>query len=117
MGSQRKIVLLFAVSAVACLDVTAIAAPVLSNSFCLDCHADKNLSGNNAAGKEISLFVDKAQLAASAHGTNTCLSCHTDATAKHPDDHQRLKPVNCSACHDKPAKLEGADAHAIKKKE
>jgi nitrate reductase cytochrome c-type subunit len=97
------------------LSTTAFAAPALKNSFCLDCHGDKTLSMTNATGKEISLFVDKAQLAASAHGTNTCVSCHTDATAKHPDDHKILQPVNCAACHDKPVKLNGANAHAIKK--
>jgi hypothetical protein len=93
------------------------AAPALKNAFCLDCHADKNLSMTNAAGREISLFVDKAQLAASAHGTNTCISCHSDATVKHPDDHKVLQPVNCTVCHEKPAKLEGVTAHAVKKKE
>ena len=98
------------------LGITAAAAPALKNSFCLDCHADKTLSMTNAAGKEISLFVDKAQLAASAHGTNTCVSCHTDATAKHPDDHKILQPVQCAACHDQPVTLEGATGHAVRKK-
>jgi len=92
-----------------------IAAPALKNSFCLDCHADKALTKTNAAGEEISLYVDKGQLAASVHQTNSCISCHVDATVKHPDDHKTLQPVNCSACHDKPVKRDGVNAHAIKK--
>jgi hypothetical protein len=114
---QRKIILLSAILAAFDIGVSALAAPVLKNSFCLDCHADKTLSTTNAAGKEISLFVDKAVLAASAHKTNACISCHLDVTAKHPDDHKVLEPVDCATCHDKPVKLDGSNAHAIKKKE
>jgi len=61
------------------------------------------------------LFIDKAQLAASAHKTNSCINCHIDGTARHPDDYKLLQPVNCSACRDKPVKNEGVRAHAIKK--
>ena len=35
----------------------------LKDSDCLDCHSDKTLSKTNAAGSEISLFVDVAKLA------------------------------------------------------
>ena len=114
---QSKSVLLSVILAVFGAGSAALAAPALKNSFCLDCHADKTLSTTNAAGKELSLFVDKAKLAASAHKTNSCISCHIDATARHPDDHKMLQPVKCSDCHDQPVKLEGANAHAIKKKE
>ena len=58
----------------------------IKNSACLECHADKTLTKTNAAGKEVSLFVDVAKLAASVHKTNTCASCHADITDKHPDD-------------------------------
>jgi hypothetical protein len=114
---QRKIVLLSVILAVFGAGSAALAAPALKSSFCLDCHADKTLSMTNAAGKEISLFVDRAELAVSAHKTNSCIRCHIDATAKHPDDHKILRPVTCSTCHDQPMKLEGANAHAVKKKE
>ncbi len=43
---------------------SAIAA--LKDSDCLECHSDKTLSKTNATGKEMSLFVDPARLAASA---------------------------------------------------
>ena len=39
---------------------------------CLDCHSDKTLTKTNAAGKEVSLFVDEARLKATVHKTNTC---------------------------------------------
>jgi hypothetical protein len=96
---------------------TASGAPALKNSFCLDCHDDKNLSKTNAAGQQVSLFVDKAQLAASAHKTNTCISCHIDVTVKHPDDHKTLKPVDCATCHDQSMKRENVNAHSVKKTE
>jgi hypothetical protein len=48
-----------------CLGLTvfaAIAAEKNPNSACLDCHSDKTLTKTNAAGKEVSLFVDEAKL-------------------------------------------------------
>ena len=60
----------------------ASAAELIKNSACLDCHSDKTLSKTNAAGKEVSLFVDEAKLAASVHATNACHSCHSDLTDK-----------------------------------
>src|SRR5690349_21724710 len=71
----------------------------LENSFCLDCHSDKTLTKTNANGKEISLFINTAKLSASVHKTNTCISCHSDLTTKHPDDNLAVRPVNCSTCH------------------
>ena len=64
----------------------------LKNSDCLDCHSDKTLAITNAAGKAVSLFVDEAKLKASAHKTNTCVSCHADVTDKHPDDNIQCNP-------------------------
>lgn len=89
------------------------AAAILRDSDCLDCHGDKTLTTTNAAGREISLFVDKARLAASIHATNSCVSCHADVTAKHPDDNRRLLPPNCSACHVKESQTYGASVHGL----
>src|ERR1051325_1534536 len=75
----------------------ASAASALKNSDCLDCHNDKTLSKTGPGGRELSLFVDAAKLAASVHRTNTCVSCHADVTGKHPDDNRALKSVECSA--------------------
>jgi hypothetical protein len=115
MSTKRNLLVMLAISASAFFGLAALAAPSLKNSFCLDCHAEKNLSKTNAAGKEISLFVDKAVLSASVHGTNTCISCHIGVTFKHPDDHKALQPVDCKTCHEKPVKSDRTNAHAIKK--
>lgn len=88
-------------------------AAALSDSDCLDCHGDNTLAETNSAGKVISLFVDKAHLAASVHRTNSCVSCHTDATASHPDDNITLKPVNCALCHPRQTDLYNASVHGL----
>jgi formate dehydrogenase gamma subunit len=93
--------------------ITAQAAEVLKDSDCLDCHSDKTLTKTNAAGKEVSLFVDEARLKASAHGTNSCASCHADLTSKHPDDEIAAQPVNCRVCHERQSESYGASVHAL----
>jgi len=40
--------------------IPALTAAEIKNSACLVCHSDKTLTTTNAAGKEISLFVDEA---------------------------------------------------------
>ncbi|HSU54386.1 MAG TPA: cytochrome b/b6 domain-containing protein [Candidatus Dormibacteraeota bacterium] len=92
---------------------SAIIAAEIKNSFCLDCHSDKTLTTTNAAGKEVSLFVDLAKLTASSHRTNTCVSCHTDLTLKHPDDNIAAKAVDCTSCHKKQSESYGASIHGI----
>jgi len=83
----------------------------LGDRDCLECHSDKTLTKTNAFGKEISLFVDPAKLAASAHRTNTCASCHADLTEKHPDDNLVAQAVNCRACHARQSESYGASVH------
>ena len=85
----------------------------LGNSDCLECHADKSLTKTDAAGKEISVYVDVAKLKASAHATNTCLSCHADITENHPDDNLAAKPVGCSRCHERQSVSYGASVHGL----
>src|SRR5690242_1831379 len=75
----------------------------VKNSDCLDCHGDASLVKTNAAGKAVSLFVDAAKLKVFVHGTNECISCHADVTAKHPDDNRPLAAVNCALCHTRQA--------------
>ncbi len=89
------------------------AAAEISNSACLDCHSDKTLTTTNAAGKEVSLFVNVARLAASVHKTNTCVSCHADITDKHPDDNVPAQPPNCKRCHEKQSESYGASVHGL----
>jgi formate dehydrogenase gamma subunit len=88
-------------------------AELIKNSACMECHSDKTLSKTNAAGKEVSLFVDEAKLAASVHATNACHACHADLTDKHPDDEVAAKPVNCALCHEKQSESYGASVHGL----
>jgi len=89
------------------------AAAEIKNSACLECHSDKTLTKTNAAGKEVSLYVDEAKLAASVHKTNTCASCHADITAKHPDDNIPAKPPACAKCHQTQSESYGASVHGL----
>ncbi len=91
----------------------AAAAPVMANDDCLVCHADNTLTTTNAAGRPLSLFVDQTRLAASVHRTNTCVSCHTDITATHPDDNRPVTPVNCAICHPRQTASYGASVHGL----
>jgi len=93
------------------LPLISIAA--MKDSDCLECHADKTLTKTNTSGKEISLFVDAAKLAASAHHTNTCAGCHSDLTAEHPDDNLSAKPVDCRQCHERQTESYGASVHGL----
>jgi formate dehydrogenase gamma subunit len=61
----------------------------------------------------VSLYVDKARLAASAHKTNTCAACHADVTAKHPDDNRAVAKVNCATCHAVQTESYGASVHGL----
>jgi formate dehydrogenase gamma subunit len=91
------------------LTLTLWAAP--TDRECLDCHSDNTLTKTTTAGREISLFVDAAKLALTAHRTNSCVSCHTDLTDKHPDDELAAQPVNCSSCHTAQSAAYGKSVH------
>ena len=115
MGVKRHAAVLLAATCLAFngLLAAASAAEPIKNSACLECHADKTLTKTNAAGKEISLFVDIAKLAASVHKTNLCASCHADITANHPDDNVPAQPPNCKSCHAKQSESYGASVHGM----
>jgi formate dehydrogenase gamma subunit len=115
MGVERYAAALLAATFFAFngLLAAASAAEPIKNSACLECHADKTLTKTNAAGKEVSLFVDLAKLAASVHKTNLCASCHADITLKHPDDNVPAQPPNCKSCHEKQSESYGASVHGL----
>jgi formate dehydrogenase gamma subunit len=93
------------------LALCRLSAEELKDSGCMDCHADRTLTKTNAAGREISLFVDEAKLRASVHKTNTCVSCHADITSKHPDDEVPAKRVDCGRCHVEQTQSYGGSVH------
>jgi formate dehydrogenase gamma subunit len=118
MNSAKPAISLKVVWGALCLALatTAMAAPAPSDSDCLDCHGIETLSKTNTAGREISLFMDKATLAASVHATNSCASCHTDLTATHPDDNRPVPPVDCARCHEPQGESYGASVHGLARK-
>ncbi|MDD5139182.1 MAG: cytochrome b/b6 domain-containing protein [Verrucomicrobiales bacterium] len=85
----------------------------LKDGDCLDCHGDNTLFKTNSAGRAVSLFVDKAKLAASAHATNSCINCHADISAKHPNDNQPVALVDCKACHTRQTESFNASVHGL----
>jgi cytochrome b subunit of formate dehydrogenase len=93
--------------------LSALAADKSPNSACLECHSDKTLTKTNAAGKEVSLFVDEARLKATVHQTNTCADCHADITSKHPDDNVPMQPPSCIKCHEEPVKQYATSMHGV----
>jgi uncharacterized protein with PIN domain len=68
------------------------------NSDCLMCHSDKSLTGTRN-GRTFSAYVDEKKFSASAHGTLTCVSCHTDLDGKDLPHEPGLARVQCGNCH------------------
>ncbi|HEX5399104.1 MAG TPA: hypothetical protein VFY06_08660 [Verrucomicrobiae bacterium] len=99
-----------------CLFVQPVARAAPGNDDCLICHSDNTFSITNSADRVISLFVDEAKMSASVHATNSCISCHADVTAKHPDDNRPVAPVNCARCHAGQAESYGASVHGLARK-
>jgi hypothetical protein len=101
-ATMRRALPFFLTTRVAWLAVALSAAPTRSmaaveNSDCFACHADKDLTKTNAAGKTVSLFVDESLFARSIHAAQLCTSCHKDITeVPHAE---QLAPVNCGQCH------------------
>ncbi|MGD0946199.1 MAG: cytochrome c3 family protein [Candidatus Binatia bacterium] len=84
---------------VALLCAVAVRAATIENADCFVCHSDEQLVTTDSAGKEVSLYVDEAQFAASIHAKHLCTSCHSDITeVPHPDNFT-AKPVSCAQCH------------------
>ena len=75
-----------------------VGAAAQSNSDCLTCHGDKNLTGKRD-GATISLYVDSAGFAASRHGPADCVDCHTSLAKKELPHEGRVAPATCLKCH------------------
>jgi len=116
MGSGKRAIKIGLAGLWLVLAAGAAAVPARRDSDCLDCHADNTLTTTNAAGWELSLFVDKAKLAVSVHKTNSCVSCHADIAATHPDDNRPVQPINCARCHEPQGESYGASVHGLARK-
>ena len=88
----------------------AAAGFAAGNDDCLACHGDKDLK--SAQGK--SMFLDPEKFQASVHGQaeTACTDCHADLRKVKDFPHaEKLKSVDCSACHGREAALIKSSVH------
>jgi Cytochrome c3/Cytochrome c7 and related cytochrome c len=86
-----------------------------SNDDCLGCHGDS--SAVRADGRPVAVAADA--FAGSVHGALglSCVSCHTDlATLTEYPHADKLKPPDCSTCHEATVTQFMASAHAAARK-
>ncbi|NIS60467.1 MAG: hypothetical protein GTO13_07170, partial [Proteobacteria bacterium] len=48
------------------------------DNLCFECHSDRELVTVDDVGREVSLYVDKANWENSVHAEISCVGCHTD---------------------------------------
>jgi formate dehydrogenase gamma subunit len=82
------------------------------DNLCFDCHSDKGLTKVDEAGREVSLYVDKANWENSVHADISCVGCHTDLKAMEAEHAARLEPVKCGQCHEEVDKIYQKSLHA-----
>ena len=80
---------------------------IAKTESCMECHADKNAEVERN-GKKISIFVDLEGYKKSVHNGLACIDCHTDI--KEFPHNDKLKPVDCSACHEEATIIDNATA-------
>jgi len=114
-GPSRTTLVLLAAAALAAGGFPA--AQEQENETCLGCHETPGLELERD-GRTLSLAVDGALFAKSAHGRFDCSSCHTDLAGVEKFPHAPdLAPVDCTECHDDddgPVTAYRASAHAAK---
>jgi hypothetical protein len=91
---------ILAACVLACAAPLAAAATADPNETCLACHGDKDAKGSSGG----SIAVDAAKFAKSVHGEAKlpCTACHADVSEKKIPHPEKLKPVDCATCHEKP---------------
>ncbi len=87
----------------------ATAAPGMSNTDCLACHSNSELT-KEVDGKSVSVFVNEEPFTASVHGSLDCTSCHTDIR-EYPHDPAPQR-VSCASCHEAVSQEHRTSIHA-----
>ncbi len=78
-----------------------IAVRAQDNETCFMCHSDDELTGLNAAGQEVSMFVAEDALEGTVHEGFECITCHMDLDGYEDWPHaEDLEPVECGMCHE-----------------
>lgn len=75
-------------------------ATAQENTLCLDCHDDA----------ENDMLYDTNAFARSVHGDLNCIDCHDDLEGI-TEDHDKVKRVDCTGCHEDEAALEAESLH------
>lgn len=70
-----------------------------SDAACVECHSDSNLSLKRG-GRVVSLFVDRAVVATSAHASLACVDCHAKFDGDAIPHRQPMTAVDCTGCHE-----------------
>ena len=84
-----------------------------TNSDCLDCHSDTDLTYERN-GKEVSIFTSESKLNNSAHGKLQCISCHKgfDAEDIPHKEGNKIYRVDCANCHKDVVNQNKEDIHS-----
>ncbi|MBN2357123.1 cytochrome c3 family protein [candidate division KSB1 bacterium] len=70
------------------------------DSYCLQCHQNKDLTRAHADGTIDSLYVNVSLLEHSAHNQNiACVKCHPNVSRRKQPVCKDAGPVDCSTCH------------------
>lgn len=110
MKVQRILYILFA----GLLLAGSMAVAQDDNETCLSCHADKDLTGLNKAGDEISMFVSASSIDSSVHAGMGCVDCHQDLAGGEEYPHaDELQKAACGTCHDDVAEIYNSSAHGM----
>ncbi|MEN8222996.1 MAG: cytochrome c3 family protein [Acidobacteriota bacterium] len=80
------------------------------NDTCMECHSDESLTATRG-GREISMYVNLKVHLKSVHKEQDCVNCHEEADVEEFPHEERLAPVNCGNCHDKPQEEFDAGIH------
>ncbi len=89
----------------------ATAAPLPGSDDCATCHESRAPHGIRAAG-EAPPF-DEASLRASPHARLECVACHKELDKAEFPHAEKLRPVDCGACHPGEAKQYAESTHGI----
>ncbi|MEW6236965.1 MAG: cytochrome c3 family protein [Candidatus Omnitrophota bacterium] len=94
---EKKFVCLLGMLLLAGITAPAMAQDISENANCLECHGEKDLTGE-VRGKEVSVYIDSKIFGSSSHKELACVDCHEDIKELPHED--ELKAVDCARCHD-----------------
>ena len=72
-----------------------------TNSDCMSCHSDKDLTTENEKGIEISLYIEADIVGNSSHSDFNCIDCHSALEGTDDSGHDvPVENANCTVCHE-----------------